>query len=884
MVHFRKSCPTLATLAAIIFAVSAGAQESVSVTGVVRTESGAPMPSVRVTATNRTTGSQRSVATDANGHYTIGQLTPGSYTVGATAVGYRMASQSDVRIDSRATVDLLLEPLPTTLNTITVTAMLREEALKDVPFSIAAPTASELRARGAETMEDIATTQAGFSVQNLGPGQSQVAMRGTSSGQTARDQPGVKEEVGVYLDGAPISLSLFTPDMDLFDVSRVEVLRGPQGTLFGAGSLAGTVRYITNQPELGVRSVFGEAGANAMSGGSPGGVAKLGTNVPLGGNAAARVAAYYNRISGYMDAVQPGLAVRDNINTGERSGVRAAVRVAPTARFSFTPRLVYQTVKAEGWNRHDSYNILANPFTTSRPMVTLAPRQLFTQIGEPYSDRFALGDLNASYDFGGVSLTSITSYGTRDVSVVRDGGALYASIVGASIGLPEPVYTMNASLTDLTRTYVATQELRLAGGNDGGRRWLLGAFFSNGRRNYGQSVSVPGFENATGIPTAGLRAATDQLFFSSLGYSLKQLALFGEGTLPLGARLNLTAGLRYYNFDEDRAQIFDGFMANNDNGTSVVSNPGSTKANGLAPRLMASFKASDEVTLNAQASKGFRLGGINDPLNEPICTAQDLVTFGGRDSWQDETAWNYEIGAKSTLMGGRASVNVSAYYMDIRDLQLTVTAGSCTSRLVFNVPRARSSGIEFEMGAAPNEHFDFSVNASFNNGQLRSTLTSTDANNDVTVVAGIKSGNRLPSVPQVQGAAAATYRWLTGPGQSSQPFLSASVRHVGSRYTLIDDLAAGYGTVNLNAFPNTVGGPLTQSTFNFNPELKAYDLANVRVGVNRGIWEYALFVNNLTNEQAQLALDRERNALARVGYLTNPPRTIGVMLSFNQSR
>ena len=149
-----------------------------------------------------------------------------------------------------------------TLNAIMVTATLREQELKDVPFSIAAPTASELRSRGAETIEDIATTQAGFSVQNLGPGQSQVAMRGTSSGQTARDQPGVKEEVGVYLDDIPISLSLFTPDVDLFDVSRVEVLRGPQGTLFGAGSLAGTVRYISNQPELGVRSVFGEAGGS----------------------------------------------------------------------------------------------------------------------------------------------------------------------------------------------------------------------------------------------------------------------------------------------------------------------------------------------------------------------------------------------------------------------------------------------------------------------------------------------------------------------------------------------------------------------------------------------------------------------------------------------
>jgi iron complex outermembrane receptor protein len=884
MVRSPKSFSTLLTLATVLCGLAAGAQApTASMSGVVRTQSGVAVPVVRVTVTNRATGAIRTGVTGGNGRYAIAELTPGTYRVAAAAVGYRRTLQEDLRVDGQTTVDLLLEPLPVSLNAITVTATLREQELRDVPFSIAAPTASELRARGAETIEDVATTQAGFSVQNLGPGQSQVAMRGTSSGQTARDQPGVKEEVGAYLDDVPISLSLFTPDMDLFDVSRVEVLRGPQGTLFGAGSLAGTVRYITNQPEVGIRSLFGEAAGSMLDCGSPGGNVKLGANVPLGDRAAGRVAVYYNRMGGYMDAVQPDQSVKQDLNTSDRSGVRAAMVLAPSARLSITPRFVYQAANADGWNRHDSYNILANPYTTSRPAVTLGPRQLFTQIPEPFSDRFKLGDLNATYDLGQVKFTSVTSYSARDISVVRDGGALFASIVGASIGLPEPVYTMNARLTDLTNAHVFTQELRLAGG-EGGRRWLVGGFFSNAKRDYGQSVMVPGFQDATHIPTTGLRAAKDELFFSDLGYKLNQFALFGEGTLPLGERLNLTAGLRYYNFDEDRTQIFDGMFGNNNNGKSLISTPGSTKANGLAPRVMGSFKASDDITFNAQVSKGFRLGGINDPLNVPICTAQDLVTFGGRDSWKDERAWNYEIGTKSTLMDGRASLNLSAYYMDISDLQLTVTAGSCTSRLVFNVPKARSTGLEVEIGATPNEHFDFSVNGSLNNGQLRSTLTSTDSSNNVTIVSGIKSGNRLPSVPQVQGSAAGTYRWNTGRGGNVRPFVSASVRHVGSRYTLIDDLGAGFGTVSLNAFPNTVGGPVTQSTFTFDPELPAYTLANIRLGLTRGIWEYALFVNNVTNEEAQLALDRERGTLARVGYLTNPPRTFGLMLRFNQSQ
>src|SRR5213082_3682495 len=151
-----------------------------------------------------------------------------------------------------------------------VTARKREETVQDVPMSVAAPTESELRDRGAENIEDVAANVAGFTVQNLGPGQSQIAIRGVSSGQIVRDQPGVKEQVGVYLDESVISLSLFTPDLDLFDLSRVEVLRGPQGTLFGSGSESGTVRYISNQPKLGVSETVGEFTANAVDQGGHG--------------------------------------------------------------------------------------------------------------------------------------------------------------------------------------------------------------------------------------------------------------------------------------------------------------------------------------------------------------------------------------------------------------------------------------------------------------------------------------------------------------------------------------------------------------------------------------------------------------------------------------
>ena len=142
---------------------------------------------------------------------------------------------------------------------VTVTAMKREELLKDVPFSIAAPTEEVLRSRGVDNLEGVAANVGGLTVQNLGPGQSQVAIRGISAGKIDRDLPGVKEQVGVYMDESVISLSLFTPDLDLYDLNRVEVLRGPQGTLFGSGSLSGTVRYITTSPTRPAATAASEA-------------------------------------------------------------------------------------------------------------------------------------------------------------------------------------------------------------------------------------------------------------------------------------------------------------------------------------------------------------------------------------------------------------------------------------------------------------------------------------------------------------------------------------------------------------------------------------------------------------------------------------------------
>ena len=866
MILKRRSLMILVALFAVLLVPPAYAQVTdAKLTGTVRDGTGVGIPGVVVTAINQKTKSSVNTTTGPDGTYSLTVL-PGTYSVTAVLSGWRRGTEIvDVTSATPKPVDFALQPMFG--EEITVSSMKRDETLYNVPFSVAAPTEKELRERGIENIEGIAANVAGFTVQNLGPGQSQVAMRGVSSGQIVRDQPGVKEQVASYLDESAVSLSLFTPDVDLFDVGRVEVLRGPQGTLFGAGSLSGTVRYISNQPETGVRKAFAEFGGNFIQGGGLGGNAKFGFNVPVGQTAALRVASYYNRLAGYMDAVEPDLTVAEDVNDGFRTGVRAAIKIDPNDRWTFTPRIAYQKVEMDGWNRIDTYNILANPYTTTRPAVTLGEREQFTQLEEKFTDDFFLGDFNLTYRFGKVEMTSVTSFMYRDVLVVRDATALTASITGGTLGLSEPIYTLDAPLDDATNAKVWTQELRFSGSSNR-FRWVTGAFYSKTDRDYGQSLLVAGFEDLSGIPTRGLRAPKDVLFYSDLGYKLNQFALFGEGTMEVTPAFSLTGGLRFYNFNEDKEQIFDGLFGNDDNGTLLVSQPGKTDASGIAPRVIGSFKLSPNVNMNAQVSRGFRLGGINDPLNVPLCTAEDLTTFGGREVWDDEKVWNYEAGMKSKVLNGTGMFSVAGFYTDINDLQATVTAGSCSSRVIFNVPSARSTGLEVEFEAAPNRNFDFALSGSFTDSQLGSTLTSQGV-----VISGIEDGRRLPTVPEIQVAAAATYQWQVT--AKSLGYVTGTFQHIGARYTQVGD--DELGTQPIDTFgAATPGWPLTASAVTFESKLPSYNITNLRVGIRQNVWDVSFYVNNLTDERALLSLDRERGLRARIGYLTNQPRTFGI--------
>jgi iron complex outermembrane receptor protein len=769
---------------------------------------------------------------------------------------------------------------PGGLEEIIVTAQKRTESLQDIPFSVAAVTDETIRRSGTTNLVELARNVSGLAITDLGPGQSQVAIRGVSAGQIIRDQPGVKESVGIYLDESAISVALFTPDLDLYDVERVEVLRGPQGTLFGAGSSSGTLRYITRQPQLGEFDASTELTASTVDDGEFGGGVKAALNLPMGDTIAARIAGYYSQLPGFIDSIYPDRSKDEDVNGGERTGVRASLRFQPNDQLSVTPRIVYQKLETDGFPRIDIWNILGNPYTTTETAVDYGERTQVTQFEEGLDDDFTLGDLNVSYDFGSMSLTSITSYTDRQVQVRRDASQLTGSVTYDVEGDPGYVSShvrLDSALIDDTDLQAFSQELRLASNDaDATFRWLVGAFYQQVDRDYQQALPTPGWDDLVGIDNTTYAAPADHPYFSELTYDFEQFAAFGEGTFKFTDQWSLTAGLRYYDFSEDRTITFAGVFA----APNIIKDvPGTTESDGFSPRVILEFNPSDDVMLTAQVARGFRLGGINDPLNEGLCTPpSDAETYGGHPIWDDEKTTNYELGTKTRWADGRVQFNAAAFYTDIDGLQVVVNT-SCSSRIILNA-QAEAIGGEIELFARPSDHWDFGLTATYVNAEI----TETQRGPDGSPLGGIREGNRLPTSPELQAAASATYSW---PWSSAlNGYVNFTVQHVGSSYTQLADQEPGFGHMEQNTADCHAGaircfGNPSILEFNFNPELPDYQIGNLRFGVEAEQWEVAAFVNNLWDERAFVSLDYERGRTARVGYLTNQPRTYGVSLNYN---
>lgn len=763
-----------------------------------------------------------------------------------------------------------------TFEEIMVTATRRASTIQDVPFSLNAVTQKDIQRTGAINLEDISRNVAGLMIQNLGPGQSQVAIRGVSAGQIVRDQPGVKEQVGIYLDDSVISLSLFTPDLDLYDLNRVEVLRGPQGTLFGSGSIGGTIRYITNKPNLDGFEGSVEADLNTIDGGGTGGSLKGMINFPIAEDKAAiRVVGYHTEYAGYIDALREGGSIDKNVNSGSRSGGRITALFQPTENVTITPRIIYQKISTDGNNRQEVFNLYANPNTTTRPAVTFGERQQFLLLREGFDDEIFIADATVEINYDGVDVTSVSSYTDRNILVSRDASALTGS-VSVDLGFPEAGVMLPSNLQDSTKVKQFTQELRLSSNGDGALFWVAGVFYSNTDRFYKQALPTPGYDAfidstlGAGVAAgAGMGVAPkDSPFYSELPYKLEQVAVFAEATYDVTDQFHFTAGGRYYNYNEERKVTQVGLFGN-----GVVDQLDVTSSNGFTPRFMASYDMNDAVTVNAQISKGFRLGGVNDPLNTALCNPEDLAVFGGFQNYKDETLWNYEAGVK--VKTDKMTLNAAAFYTKMSNLQVTLDAGSCSSRVSFNVPDAHTQGLEVELKAHPVEGLDISVASSLIESQFDSTvIDSTGA-----VLGGVRDGNRLPSTPNFNIGITATYNFaLDSIKEGAEGYISSTFQHRGSIYTQPSDQEAGGpgNSVLSQASGLPFGGASGNDLTIIDLQLKSYQTLNLSAGIVMDSWEIVAYVTNLLDENANLSFDKERGGRARLGFRTNQPRTFGM--------
>jgi iron complex outermembrane receptor protein len=744
-----------------------------------------------------------------------------------------------------------LAPPSQELQEIVVTAEKRESTVQKTPISITAISGSDLQAQGLSDFTSVAQQVPGVSFKTSGPGQTEFEMRGLTS--TGGESP----TVGFYLDDAVLTPAAMAQngktviDPSLFDLNRVEVLRGPQGTLYGAGSMGGTIKLVTNQPDP---HAFG-ANAEVIGSGTTGGggfnhTENVMLNIPLMQDVVAlRLVGTDKYIDGWIDrkVVNPfpveinnstargdvaGAPVAQDVrhsNTERLQAGRASLLIQPTDRLSITAGFMHQSLTQDGPNTIDS------------PPLNEVHYQPF-DVAEPFEDKFDLYTLTGKYNFDSSQLVSATAYWDRQQNQTQDISEAMQDYIGGFFGPPAAFpYSSTGTVTeggstffglgagsitedDYTRQF--SEELRLASTGDDPLQWLVGGYYSS----FGATSHVYSFYPATANGFNG-DFGTTNLADNHRKVDIDQYAAFGELSYMLPGHFKASLGARYYLYHSNSVTSVSGVSAN---GTS---NPlfGLAQNSGVTPKLDLAYIPDGDTTIYATMSKGFRPGGPNSPIPVPPCPSAAPTQFG------PDSVWNYELGEKLRFFDSRVSVNGAIYYEDWTGVQQQV-APECGFKFTANAGKAKVYGAELEVAVVLMPGFVVAQNAGYTHATNSTTLPA----------AGIVAGERLLDVPQVTANTSLSYK---------QPL--ADGRNLVARLT------------------NTYVDSIQDITFTRNT-LPSYDLVGFRLGVETVRWSAFLFADNLTNKMALLsdtgALSANISILNRVA--TNQPRTIGADLNF----
>ncbi len=551
--------------------------------------------------------------------------------------------------------------VPFTIDEIVVTAQKRSELLQDVPIAITAIPMDRIEKMGAVSFTDYARTVPGLSFIDRGPGRSSITIRGITTGA---DQ-GKQALVGVYFDDMAVSAPSFQPDLNLFDIEQIEILRGPQGTLYGAGSMGGALKLTSAKPDATALAAKVDATLSSTRYGGENYVLNAMVNAPIvDDKLALRIVGYYRDYSGYIDNVTLN---RKNVNDEETYGGRVALRATPTENLTITAMAMFQDTKVGGTQEA---NLLLGELVQNRSIV------------EERNDKFQQYNLTIDWDIGGAELTSSTTYFDRDFAEDRD--------VSAILGAP----SIQANALPI-KTF--TQEFRLTSTGDGPLKWLVGAYYTHQKDRLLQLVSF--------APPIDML-----LLDNNIGNKLEQIAFFGEATYDITPRFHATVGLRWFSVDQTYSRFATGpIVGGTDSGIGDAS---VTKIN---PKFGLSFDITDDALLFVQASQGFRVGGPNSTLPPDLDGTVTPSQYG------PDTLWNYEIGLKTSWLNNRLVANASLFYIDWTDIQV-VTFRQDGFSYIGNAGEASSKGAELELTAYPIEGLELRGAFSYTDAQLEKNV------------------------------------------------------------------------------------------------------------------------------------------------------------------
>ncbi len=790
------------------------------------------------------------------------------------------------------------------LQEIVVTSTRREESLSKVPISVTAMTQEDMDTKGVKDIADIVRFTPGIAIDNSGT--NNISIRGISS-------TGGAGTTGIYIDDTPIQIRglAFNPDDALpksFDIDRVEVLRGPQGTLFGAGSEGGTVRYITTAPSLVKTSIYGRSELSFTQGGEPSYEAGIAAGGPIiDGTLGARATVWYRRDGGWIDRIDPTAAdpqtavVDKNANHGETLLVRLAGLWKPSERWTVTPSIYYQNRQV-----HDISNywpIYSNPgsdrYINGDPTAHSTP------------DKFYLPALKIEVDFDAFHAISNTSYFHRQEQTGYDGtlynlgfyqsfdsntapagfipfqpNVAWPLIDGTGIHLPASLANYRSPATIDNGQQNVTEEVRLLSSDPTAKLvWTTGIFFSSDRQTYLEQIHDPQlsdfWETVAGVPYTSVFTdlagnpvpyvglfPTDS-YFLNIHARDQQLAWFGEGTYAITDTLKATVGLRYskteYSFNTltGGPQLFQ----------APAANSGDKKENSFTPRLGLAYQMNPNNLFYATYAKGFRPGGANNPVPQAACAA-DFASFGITASpatYSSDSVNSYEIGAKNNF-DNRVKIASSIYYIQWHNIQQTVIPPICQISFIANLGQAVAKGADIQGEIAATSAFAIEFTAGYT--EARYTQDSRFSPAQTTPI--VASGDAISGQSSE-----------TGGGRPAAP-LTASIgleykftAFAHESFVRADDEYQGRARW---APPGQDPNTLQFDAANFT--LASTNFMSVRGGMNFGELSVETFIDNLTDTHAltdyNFTIDPGTGASRLMRNYTFRPRTFGVTFIYRR--